>query len=156
MYFRFLTVPTWMRVLIVPAFFFRFLLFYRVLARVAGKSATGRLPVTATWWWTFMTIRWGSRGMFLAGIALMARALVVSNGPAPESLLGLALLALFVSALLAWVAWPAVRPRARVRRVGDDSWIELSGVHPRFAMAVREGYSGGGQVFSRTGPGAPG
>jgi len=88
-----------------------------------------------------MTIRWGSRGLFWIAVAMAAWALVVSNGPAPETLLGWAVLALFVSALLAWVAWPAVRPRAKVRRVGQDCWVELSGVHSRFAEGVRQHYS---------------
>ena len=127
--------------LVVPALLFRVLLVYRVLARVAGTSAGGSLPVTRAWWMTFMTIRWGSRGLFWTALALAAWALVVTHGLAPDTLLGWAVLALFASALLGWVAWPAVRPRARVRRVGQDCWVELSGVHPRFAEAVRERYS---------------
>jgi len=140
MHFSFLTIPAWMRVLVIPAFILRLLVFYRLLARLAGTHAAGRLPVTRAWWCTFMTIRWGSRGLFWIALTLLAFGLL-GGGRAAELSLGWVPAALFASALLAWVAWPAVRPRALVRREGNRRWIELKNCHPRFGEAVRRRYS---------------
>ena len=136
MRFSFLTVPAWMRVLVIPALFLRLVLVYRVVARLAGTAARGRLPVTRGWWWAFMAIRWGSRALFWAALLLFVWALFTTGSPGPDLLFKWMLVALFASLLLSWVAWPAVRPRVTVRRGAQGTWIELRGAHRRFVEAV--------------------
>lgn len=131
-----------MRVLVVPAIFLRLGLVHRMAARMIGASARGRLPVTRGWWLTFTVLRWGRRGLLGATVFLFGWALLSTGDPHPDLLLTLAAASLFGWALLAWVAWPALRPRGRVRRQAGAAWVELNGVHPRFAAALGRVYQG--------------